>query len=47
MNSLANNLQMTIPAGLNTWDMLLGFAVVMFTYQVAKLLNRKKSTGYR
>jgi putative ABC transport system permease protein len=42
MQSLTESLQMTIPARLSIWSMLLGFAVVMFTYQVAKLLSKRK-----
>lgn len=42
MQSLTNSMQMTIPTRLNVWYMLLGFVVVMFTYQVAKTLSRKK-----
>ncbi|MEA4908887.1 MAG: ABC transporter permease [Anaerolineaceae bacterium] len=42
MQSLAGSMQMTIPTRLNAGYMLLGFVVVMFTYQVAKLLSKKK-----
>jgi putative ABC transport system permease protein len=42
MQSLTENLQMTIPARLNSWYMLLGFAVVMLTYQIAKRLSKRK-----
>lgn len=42
MQSLAGSLQMTIPARLNPWYMLLGFAVVLLTYQAAKQLSKRK-----
>jgi putative ABC transport system permease protein len=42
MNSLTESMQMTIPTRLNFWYMLLGFVIVMFTYQVSRWLNRKK-----
>lgn len=42
MQSLAQSMQMTIPARLNLWSMLLGFVIVMLTYQVAKWLSRRK-----
>lgn len=42
MQSLAGNMQMTIPARLNIWYVLFGFVIVMVTYQIAKLLSRKK-----
>ena len=42
MQSLTESMQMTIPTRLNSWDMLLGFVVVMFTFQVSKWLSRKK-----
>lgn len=42
MQSLAGSMQMTIPARLNIWYMLFGFVIVMSTYQIAKLLSRKK-----
>jgi putative ABC transport system permease protein len=42
MQSLAASMQMTIPARLNGWSMLLGFGVVLLTYQVAKWLSKRK-----
>ncbi|NJN44258.1 MAG: ABC transporter permease [Anaerolineae bacterium] len=42
MQGLADSLQMTIPTRLNISYMLLGFFIVFFTYQIAKLLSRKK-----
>jgi putative ABC transport system permease protein len=42
MQSLAGSMQMTIPARLNPWYVLFGFVIVMVTYQIAKLLSRKK-----
>lgn len=42
MQSLADSMQMTIPARLNIWYMLLGFVIVMLTYQIARLLNKRK-----
>jgi putative ABC transport system permease protein len=42
MQSLTESLQMTIPARLSIWSMLLGFVVVMFTYQVARMLSKRK-----
>ena len=40
--SLADSLQMVIPAKLNIWYILLGFIVVMLTFELAKLMSRKK-----
>jgi len=42
MQSLASSMQMTIPAHLSIWNILLGFVIVMVTYQVAQLLSKKK-----
>jgi len=42
MQSLADSMQMTIPARLSAWSMLLGFVIVMFTLQSAKMLSKKK-----
>jgi putative ABC transport system permease protein len=42
MQSLTESMQMTIPTRLNIWYMLLGFVIVMVTYQSAKILSRKK-----
>ena len=42
MQSLTDSMQMTIPTRLNGWYMLLGFVVVLLTYQIARMLNRKK-----
>lgn len=42
MQSLTESMQMTIPTRLNIWYMLLGFVIVMVTYQTAKILSRKK-----
>lgn len=39
---LAESLQMVIPAKLNFWYILLGFVIVMLTFELAKLMNRKK-----
>ncbi|MBX3000443.1 MAG: FtsX-like permease family protein [Caldilineaceae bacterium] len=41
MQSLTSSMQMTIPARLNVWYMLLGFVVVMLTYQVARWLSKR------
>lgn len=40
--SLADTLQVVLPVKLNAWYMLLGFVVVMITYEFAKLMSRKK-----
>jgi putative ABC transport system permease protein len=42
MQSLAASMQMSIPARLNPWSMLLGFVIVLLTYQVAKGLSKRK-----
>ena len=42
MQSLTESMQMTIPTRLSVWYMLLGFVIVMLTYQIAKLLSQKK-----
>lgn len=42
MQSLTDSMQMTIPARLSAWNMLLGFVVVMVTYQIAQRLSKKK-----
>jgi len=41
-NSLADTLQVVLPVKLNFWYMLLGFVIVMLTYEFAKLMCRKK-----
>lgn len=41
-NSLTESLQLVLPVKLNFWYMLLGFIVVLATYELAKLLCRKK-----
>ena len=40
--SLTESLQLILPVKLNVWYMILGFIVVMTTYEIAKLLCRKK-----
>jgi putative ABC transport system permease protein len=40
--SLTESLQIVLPVKLNVWYMLLGFVVVMITYEFAKLMCRKK-----
>ncbi|MGZ7444360.1 ABC transporter permease [Paenibacillus sp. TH7-28] len=40
--SLAVSLQIVIPAKLNIWYILLGFVIVMLTFEVAKLMSRRK-----
>jgi len=40
--SLTKSLQIVLPVKLNAWYMLLGFIVVMVTYQFAKWMCRKK-----
>ena len=40
--SLTTNLQLILPVRLNPWYMILGLAVVMSTYEFAKLASRKK-----
>ncbi len=40
--SLSESLQIVLPVKLNLWYMLLGFAVVMVTFEFAKLMYRKK-----
>ena len=40
--SLSTSMQMTIPARLNPLFMVLGFIVVMLTYEASKAINRKK-----
>lgn len=40
--SLTESLQIVLPVKLNAWYMLLGFAVVLATYQFAKLLCSKR-----
>jgi putative ABC transport system permease protein len=42
MQSLAASLQMAIPARLSIWNVVLGFVVVMLTFQISKLLSKKK-----
>ncbi|MEZ4835186.1 MAG: FtsX-like permease family protein [Caldilineaceae bacterium] len=42
MQSLTENLQMTIPARLNIGYMFVGFVVVMATYLVSRTLSRRK-----
>jgi putative ABC transport system permease protein len=42
MQSLTESMQMTIPTRLNGWYMLFGFFIVMLTYQIAKMLSRRK-----
>lgn len=41
-NSLTESLQIVLPVKLNVWYMLLGFVVVMVTFEFAKLMCRKK-----
>lgn len=41
-SSLTESLQIVMPVKLNVWYMLLGFAVVMVTFEFAKLMCRKK-----
>jgi putative ABC transport system permease protein len=41
-NSLTESLQIVLPVKLNFWYMLGGFAIVMFTYEFAKLMCRKR-----
>jgi putative ABC transport system permease protein len=43
--SLTESLQIVLPVKLNVWYMLLGFVVVMATYEFAKLMCRKRATG--
>lgn len=40
--SLTESLQIVLPVKLNIWYMLLGFVVVMATYEFAKMMCRKK-----
>jgi putative ABC transport system permease protein len=40
--SLAESLQMVIPVKLSIWYILLGFVIVMLTFELAKLMSRKK-----
>ncbi|HWR39429.1 MAG TPA: FtsX-like permease family protein [Patescibacteria group bacterium] len=40
--SLTDSLQIVLPVKLNVWYMLLGFVMVLVTYELAKLLCRKK-----
>lgn len=40
--SLTESLQLILPVKLNVWYMILGFFIVMTTYEIAKLLCRKK-----
>ncbi|SHE89501.1 putative ABC transport system permease protein [Seinonella peptonophila] len=40
--ALAESLPMVIPAKLNIWYILLGFVIVMLTFELAKLMSRKK-----
>lgn len=40
--SLIDTLQVVLPVRLNVWYILLGFVVVMITYEFAKLMCRKK-----
>lgn len=40
--SLTESLQIVLPVKLNVWYMLLGFVVVMVTFEFAKLMCRKK-----
>lgn len=42
MNTLSTSLQMSIPARLNPMFMLLGFIIVILTYEASKLINKKK-----
>jgi putative ABC transport system permease protein len=42
MSSLADNLQMSIPARLDPWYMPFGFVVAMLSYQATKLLSKKR-----
>lgn len=42
MNTLSTSLQMAIPARLSPLYMLLGFVVVLITYEASKAANRKK-----
>jgi putative ABC transport system permease protein len=42
MQSLTDSMQMTIPARLSVWNMLLGFVIVILTYLIAQLLSKKK-----
>lgn len=40
--SLTESLQLVLPVKLNVWYMLLGFAIVMITFEFAKLMCRKR-----
>lgn len=42
MNTLSTSLQMSIPARLNPLFMLVGFIIVMLTYEASKSVNKKK-----
>lgn len=42
MNTLSTSLQMSIPARLNPLFMLLGFIIVMLTYEASKSASKKK-----
>lgn len=42
MRTLSTSMQMTIPARLNPLYILLGFVIVMLTYQVSKAVSKKK-----
>jgi putative ABC transport system permease protein len=42
MASLADSMQMTIPARMSIWNILLGFVIVMLTFQVSRFLSKKK-----
>ncbi len=42
MKTLSTSLQMSIPARLNPLFMLVGFIIVMLTYEVSKSVNKKK-----
>jgi putative ABC transport system permease protein len=42
MQSLTDSMQMMIPVHLNIWYIVFGFVVVMFTYESAKFLSKRK-----